>query len=880
MTADIERLTTALADRYRVERELGAGGMATVYLAEDLKHRRRVAIKVLRQELAQVLGAERFLREIELVAGLHHPHILPLYDSGEAAGFLYYVMPLVEGESLRAKIDREGQLPIDEALRYAREVADALSYAHARGVVHRDIKPDNIMIESEHAVVADFGIAKAVASAGDATALTGTGMSVGTPAYMSPEQAAGDRDVDGRSDLYSLGCVLFEMLAGQPPFTGKTIEILVRQHIMTPPPPVTQFRPAVPSPVADALARALAKAPADRFNPVGQFSSALGSGGSPSTTGTPAAALPEVNRARRTGLVIGGAFALVLLLAAGFVFMTRSGGSTSESSGLPTIAVLPFQNIGADSSTESFVLGMHGEIVTQLTGLGSMQVASQSSAAQYRATSQSNRNIAAELGVEHLLTGSVQRSAGQVRVTVALEDARQNRQLWAQRYARALTPENLFAIQADIAREVTSALSVQLTAEQEAAISRPVTKNLAALDLYYRAQALWAGRDPTNDTTTIQVLEEAVRLDSTFVRAWGMLAHTRSWLLRVGGEVDTMPAWTAVLRARAIDPRSLDAALASAYYSYYARADYHGALTSLEEADRLMPNSAEILSIQGLLLRRLGRWDETVQVLRRAAELDRRNTGVLDNLAETYLFLRRWDDAEPVIDLALSITPSSANLIFARLQLLRNGRGDTAGVRSVVEGSRRLISPSAASITQAGLHLLAREWPAARAAVLQWPGAGYTAAIGSRSLNLALIADAMDDRIAKAAHIDTVILLGNRDLVVRRRRGPDDPFGTQAIVELHIATAYAMAGDSARAVSMAEAATRRFSPERDKVDPWEYQRWLATVYMFAGRRTDAVETLKSMLAVPSTMTVNDLRLNFVWDRLREEPAFQQLVAGN
>jgi len=240
------RLSPALADRYRIERQLGEGGMAVVYLAEDVRHHRKVAVKVLRPELGAALGAERFLREIEIVAGLRHPHILPLYDSGEADGVLYYVMPLVEGETLRARIERERQLPIDDALRFAREIADALAYAHSRGVVHRDIKPENILIEGDHAVVADFGIAKAVAAANAVTPITSTGMSVGTPAYMSPEQATADRDVDGRSDLYSLACVLYEMLAGQPPFTGATVESIVRQHVMAPPPPVTQFRPAVP----------------------------------------------------------------------------------------------------------------------------------------------------------------------------------------------------------------------------------------------------------------------------------------------------------------------------------------------------------------------------------------------------------------------------------------------------------------------------------------------------------------------------------------------------------------------------------------------------------------------------------------------------------
>jgi len=274
MTDLRDHLRTALADRYTIERELGSGGMAIVYLAEDLRHERQVALKVLRPELAAALGPDRFLHEIRIAAKLHHPHILPLYDSGEAGGFLYFVMPFVEEESLRDRLDREKQLPIDDALKIAREVADALSYAHSHGVVHRDIKPENILLESGHAVVADFGIAFAVETAGGER-LTRTGMALGTPAYMSPEQARGEKDLDGRSDLYALGCVLHEMLAGQPPFTGSTGESVVQQHLSADVPPITVIRPSVPGWVAAALERSLAKTPADRFNPVAQFGEAL-----------------------------------------------------------------------------------------------------------------------------------------------------------------------------------------------------------------------------------------------------------------------------------------------------------------------------------------------------------------------------------------------------------------------------------------------------------------------------------------------------------------------------------------------------------------------------------------------------------------------------
>ena len=281
--SQLERLSAALADQYAIVRELGRGGMATVYLAEDLKHGRHVAVKVLRPELAGALGPERFLREIEIAARLDHPHILPLYDSGRVGGaggeFLYYVMPFVEGESLRDRLRREKQLPTEEALQIAREVADALSYAHSRDVVHRDIKPENILLAGGHARVADFGIARAITEAGGAR-LTGTGLAIGTPTYMSPEQAAGSTDLDGRSDLYSLGCVLYEMLAGHPPFTGP-LESMVHQHLTAEPPAITILRPAVPPTVAAALQRVLAKTPADRFSPAAQFAEALRPGALP-----------------------------------------------------------------------------------------------------------------------------------------------------------------------------------------------------------------------------------------------------------------------------------------------------------------------------------------------------------------------------------------------------------------------------------------------------------------------------------------------------------------------------------------------------------------------------------------------------------------------
>ena len=312
-------LPAGLMGHYRIEREVGEGGMATVYLAHDLKHHRRVAIKVLKPALAAALGADRFLREITTTASLRHPHILPLYDSGDETGVLYYVMPFVEGESLRDRLDREKQLPVHDAVQIAAEVADALNYAHGRGVVHRDIKPENILLESGHAVVADFGIAQAIDLAGGGR-LTDTGIAIGTPTYMSPEQAAGGKDLDGRSDLYALACVVYEMLAGQPPFTGPTAESVLHQHLVAPPPPVTQLRPAVSADIAGALQRALTKTPADRFPAVAQFADAL-------TRGAPGVERGGRSAGRvvwpRRALVAGGVALLAALGVVGILVLRR-----------------------------------------------------------------------------------------------------------------------------------------------------------------------------------------------------------------------------------------------------------------------------------------------------------------------------------------------------------------------------------------------------------------------------------------------------------------------------------------------------------------------------------------------------------------------------
>ena len=316
MTDPAARLAAALADRYRLEREIGAGGMATVYLAYDLKHERRVALKVLRPELSAVIGAERFLVEIKTTANLQHPHILALYDSGQVDGTVFYVMPFVDGESLRDRLEREKQLPVADAVRIATEVAGALDYAHRQGVIHRDIKPENILLHDGRALVADFGIALAASRGPGGARMTETGMSLGTPHYMSPEQALGERNLDARSDVYALGCVLHEMLAGEPPFTGPNAQAVIARVMNSAPEPVTSLRKSVPAEVAEAILTALEKLPADRFASAAEFAAALAGDTPPATRRLPGArAAPR--RSRAASLAWPAAFAAAALAACG-----------------------------------------------------------------------------------------------------------------------------------------------------------------------------------------------------------------------------------------------------------------------------------------------------------------------------------------------------------------------------------------------------------------------------------------------------------------------------------------------------------------------------------------------------------------------------------
>src|SRR5437899_411277 len=469
----VARLRAALAGRYTIERELGRGGMATVYRAGDVKHRRTVAIKVLRPELASQLGPDRFLREVEIAASLNHPHILALYDSGDADGFLFYVLPYVEGESLRDKLARERQLSVEDALRITRQVAAALGYAHARNVIHRDIKPENILLHEGEAMVTDFGIALAVSAAAD-DRLTLTGLAVGTPVYMSPEQALGERELHARSDVYSLGCVLYEMLAGEPPFTGPTAQAVIAKRLVDPVPAVRRLRDAVPEGVERALMGALARVPADRFASAAAFAEAL--------------ATPGVVRPPRP----------------------RS------------VAVLPFVNLSADPENEYFADGITEDVIAQLSKVGALQVTSRTSVMPFKKREQGLREIAAKLQVATLLEGSVRRAGDRVRIVAQLIDAAADQHLWAETYDRQLT--DIFEIQADVALHIAAALKAELSADEKTRIHKEPTSDLQAYQLYLQGRHCFIRYTPEGMRKGIEYFEQAIQRDPSYALAYASVA--------------------------------------------------------------------------------------------------------------------------------------------------------------------------------------------------------------------------------------------------------------------------------------------------------------------------------------------------------------------
>jgi serine/threonine protein kinase/Flp pilus assembly protein TadD len=595
-TNSLERIRDAFSETYTIDRELGKGGMATVYLAQDAKHDRLVALKVLHPDLAASLGPERFLREIKLAAKLNHPHILGLHDSGEADGFLYYVMPYIEGESLRERLDRIQQFSVDETIHHGRAIASALDYAHRHGIVHRDIKPENVMLYEGEAMVMDFGIAKALSQAGPET-LTQTGMMVGTPAYVSPEQAAGETNLDGKSDQYSLACVVYEMLSGERPFAAATPQAVMAKRFSETPKPLRSIRSSIPESVERAVTKAMSVDGSARYATAAQFGAALAS--SSLTTPTDTASLPQT--------VVSAA---------------------------KSVAVLPFTNMSNDAENVYFTDGMAEEIINALNKVQSLRVAARTSSFAFKGKNEDVGEIGKKLKVSTVLEGSVRKMGNRLRITAQLVNVADGYHLWSDRYDREM--EDVFAIQDDISQAIVKALKVILTEGEKKQIEKARVENVAAYDYYLRGRQYYFIHRKSLEYAR-QMFNRAVETDPEYARAYAGVADTCSLLYMYydAREFNLKQADFASAKALELEPDLAEAhvarGLAVSLSKRFAEAE-----AEFETAMKLDPKLFEAAYWYGRALGAEGRHQEAVKMYERAQVLRPEDYQAPSFLAQAY----------------------------------------------------------------------------------------------------------------------------------------------------------------------------------------------------------------------------------------------------
>jgi serine/threonine protein kinase/Tfp pilus assembly protein PilF len=652
----IDRLRAALGASYVFDRELGRGGMATVYLAQDCKHDRVVALKVLHPDLAASLGPERFLREIKLVARLNHPHILPLFDSGEADSFLYYVMPYVEGESLRERLDRENQLPVDEAVHHAKAIASALDYAHRQKIVHRDIKPENVMLYEGEAMVMDFGIAKAVSVASNET-LTQTGMMVGTPAYVSPEQAAGETNLDGQSDQYSLACVLYEMLSGERPFTGPTAAAVMTKRFSEAPASLRTVRGNVPEHVERAVTKAMSTDPSTRFSTTALFAQALGS--EVLATPTDAATVPQA-----------------VLSAA------------------KSVAVLPFANMSADPENEYFTDGMAEELINALSKIQSLRVASRTSSFAFKGKNEDIGEIGRKLKVSTVLEGSVRKIGNRLRIGAQLINVADGYQLWSEKFDRDV--EDVFAIQDEISQAIFNALRVILSEGEKKAIERDRSVNVQAYEYYLRGRQFIHQWSRSGLEYARQMFRRAIELDPDYALAYAGLADSCSLLFMNcdAREQNLTQGNAASRRALELGPDLAEAHLASGL-THSLSMRFTEAEREFEFAMKLDPTLFEAAYHYGRARIAQGEFAEGAKLFERACALRPEDFQAPHFLAQCYLgmgmkeeSLAMYRKARRLIDERLELNPDDA-----RACQLGAGLAANLGEReAAIEYARRALT--------------------------------------------------------------------------------------------------------------------------------------------------------------------------------------------
>ena len=659
-------IAASLGDRYTIEGELGRGGMATVYLAEEKKHGRKVAIKVLRREISAALGTERFLREIGIAARLAHPHIVPLIDSGEAGGLLYYVQPHVPGGSLRDRLTEQRQLPLRDALRIAQEVGAGLDFAHRNGFIHRDVKPENILFADGHAVLADFGVARACCDAEEdagqsGTAVTEVGFAVGTPEYMSPEQASGEQDLDATSDVYSLACVLYEMLVGEPPFTGTSRAVIAKQ-VTESPRPLRGVRPEVPVAVERAIARALEKDPVLRFGSAAEFVAAVN---------------------------------------------TRDSGGLRIPATTRSIAVLPFVNGSPDPDNEYLSDGITDELIDALAKISGLRVSSRTSVFALKGKPLDVRAVGALLGTSVVLEGTVRRAGDRLRITAQLTSTDDGRLLWSQRFDRELV--DVFAIQDEIAATIVNTLRATMFADLSEHVPRRYTENIQAYRLYLKGRFAWNKRTQEGVAEAIEYFQQAIAEDPSYAPAYAGLGDSYS----LDVDYRAIPVAEAYTRAKqyARKALALDETLPSAHASlawalFIYDWDWDGAEREFRRAIELNPRYASAHQWFAFLLGARGAFDAALLEAHTALELDPVSVSIRRTIGWVYFYARRFDQAREHLAHAIEMNPmavESYRMFGSTLAL----QGDTVEAERIFREAIALPGSGAYSTATLGW-LLAR----------------------------------------------------------------------------------------------------------------------------------------------------------------------------
>ena len=879
------RLESGLANRYTIKRELGRGGMATVYLAQDLKHDRPVALKLLHAEVASLLGTERFQREIRLAARLQHPHILGVHDSGVVPGEnggpagYWFTMPYVEGESLRDRLQRERQLPLEDALRLATETADALDYAHRQGIVHRDIKPENILLSESHALVADFGIARAIHGDGRDERLTSTGMTVGTPAYMSPEQAAGEAHVDARADVYALGAVLYEMLTGETPFTGPTPQAVIARMLTETPRPVRSTRTTVPAAVDLAIGKALARSPADRFATTGEFARALGHGMEEFRRSGESAVTGSVRRAPtmpKAAMVIG--LTLVIGLGGWFAWRLGTGGGVGQDTGAKTIAVLPFENQGAESD-QYFADGMTDEVRGKLASVPGLQVIARGSSNQYQKTTKSPQDVARELGARYLLTATVrwEKQAGdqsRVRVTPELVEVvggatPQTR--WTQPFDAVLS--DVFKVQADIAGQVAGALNVALASGEKAKLEARPTENLAAYDAFLQGNEIakgLAGAAPEDIQRAIVLFSRAVALDSTFALAWAVLSRAHSASYYVGNaDVESLnAALAAAQRALALDSKLATAFLAMGDYYGNCLNDWTRAVEQYMLGRRLAPQDSDLIASIANAQQRAGRWEDALVTLHDGQQIDPRSSPIAQRQARGLLWLRRHDESRAAADKFLSFAPASPQALMAKT-MVQLATGDLAGARAVVKNAPREVDPTTL------VAYFANYWDLywvlddeQQQLLLRLRPGPFGDDRGAWAFCMTQTLFLRGDQARAKIMADSIVFFTDIGL----KANPRD--AQQQMVR---ALGLAYGGKKVAAIEAGERAVAANPPTTDAYQGVYLTYLLARLYLLVGEPDHAMDQLDRVLRMPFYVTPAWLRIDPEWEPLRTNPRFQALA---